>query len=75
MNNLSYLLFGFLIMLGIFLLGREVYCWYFKINERVRLLEETNELLSRQNKLFLKFDKVTSENNSLNEIHNDTKTN
>lgn len=75
MNNLSYLLFGFLIMLGIFLLGRKVYCWYFKINERVRLLEETNKLLSRQNKLFLKFDKVTSENNSLNEIHNDTKTN
>lgn len=50
MDELSYALFGFLILIGIFLLGREIYCWYFKINERVKKMEEIIKLLSDQNK-------------------------
>lgn len=71
MNNLSYLLFGFLIILGIFLLGREIYCWYFKINERVSLLEENNELLSIQNQYLLKIEQESRKSNSLNKIKKD----
>lgn len=62
MNNLSYVLFGLLIMVGIFLLGREIFCWYLKINERVRLLEKNNELLSNQNQLLSRLSKNTDKN-------------
>lgn len=51
MGDFTYAVIGFLIMVGIFLLGREIYCWYFKINERVRMLEKNNELLTHQNQL------------------------
>lgn len=62
MNNLSYVLFGLLIMVAIFLLGREIFCWYLKINERVRLLEKNNELLSNQNQLLSRLSKNTDKN-------------
>jgi hypothetical protein len=35
------------ISLIIFLACREIVCWYFKINKRVELLEEQNELLKK----------------------------
>ncbi len=31
--------------------GRELVCWYFKINERVKAQHRTNDLLERQNTL------------------------
>jgi len=62
LNNLSYVLFGLLIMVAIFLLGREIFCWYLKINERVRLLEKNNELLSNQNQLLSRLSKNTDKN-------------
>jgi hypothetical protein len=31
----------------IFLICRELVCWYFKINKRVEILEEQNELLKK----------------------------
>jgi len=49
-------------MVGIFLLGREIFCWYLKINERVRLLEKNNELLSNQNQLLSRLSKNTDKN-------------
>lgn len=33
--------------LALFLAGRELVCWYFKINERVKLRQDTNELLKK----------------------------
>ncbi len=40
---------GLLIVIGVmlilFLLGREIVCWYFKINKTVELLEEIRDLL------------------------------
>tara|TARA_R110000772_G_scaffold111853_3_gene215952 strand:- start:940 stop:1116 length:177 start_codon:yes stop_codon:yes gene_type:complete len=41
----SFLIFGTIITL--FLIGRELVCWYFKINKRVEILEEQNELLKK----------------------------
>ena len=34
-----------LVLILIFLLFREVVCWYLKINQRMRLMEEQNEAL------------------------------
>lgn len=38
-------LFTFVIVLLVFLLLREFWCWYWKINKIVSLQRETNELL------------------------------
>ncbi|OEG62199.1 MAG: hypothetical protein BHK79_02840 [Halanaerobium sp. MDAL1] len=62
MGDFTYAVIGFLIMVGIFLLGREIYCWYFKINERVRLLEKNNELLTHQNQLLSRLCENKNEN-------------
>ena len=40
MNNLTNVLFAIAIILFVFILIREVVCWYFKINERVQLLKD-----------------------------------
>ena len=45
MDNLFSLLIGLAIVVVIFLVCREIVCWYAKINERVNLLEEQIELL------------------------------
>jgi hypothetical protein len=47
----------------IFLLLREVNCWYWKVNRRIELQEETNDLLK---KLVSK----TEKKNETNEIEN-----
>ena len=39
------LIIGLLITITIFLLIRELICWYYKINVRVELQKETNNLL------------------------------
>jgi len=38
-------LIGLLIVLVVFLICREVVCWYWKLNKIVELLEEQNKLL------------------------------
>ena len=35
------------LLLVLFLLSRNFLCWYFKINERVKLLKEQNDLLKQ----------------------------
>jgi hypothetical protein len=48
-NNMEgYVIIGIIVAFGIFLLCRELMCWYFKINKLVNLLEEQNELLRQQ---------------------------
>ncbi|QWE30135.1 hypothetical protein ICV89_07520 [Polynucleobacter sp. Adler-ghost] len=37
------------VLILFFLLGREVICWYFKINKRVYLLEEILDELKQKN--------------------------
>ncbi len=39
-------LIGLLIVLVVFLICREVVCWYWKLNKIVELLEEQNKLLT-----------------------------
>jgi hypothetical protein len=36
-----------IVLVGLFLLLREVNCWYWKINERVVLMKQNNELLKK----------------------------
>ena len=46
-SNVVLSIVGILIAIGLFLLLREVFCWYNKINERLKLQQETNELLRK----------------------------
>ena len=46
-GNVVLSLIGILIGIGIFLLLRQVFCWFNKINERIELHQETNELLKK----------------------------
>lgn len=43
--DLATLIIFLLVLLGIFLLCRELNCWYWKINRRIELLEEQNNSL------------------------------
>ena len=42
-----YFFVGLILFVGLFLLLREVMCWYYKINERISVQQETNKLLGR----------------------------
>ena len=46
-SNIGLSIVGILIAIGLFLLLREVFCWYNKINERLKLQQETNEHLRK----------------------------
>ncbi len=35
------------VVVTVFMAGREIFNWYFKINERIKLQQETNELLKK----------------------------
>jgi hypothetical protein len=48
MANLVPLLFLLAILLTLFLLGREIVCWYWKINEALDTLKAIDEKLSVQ---------------------------
>ena len=43
--DLATLIVFIFVLLGIFLLCRELNCWYWKINRRIELLEEQNNSL------------------------------
>jgi len=49
MNNMSLgiVLFVILILIVVFLVCREIVCWYWKINEMITLMREQNELLKK----------------------------
>ncbi|MDD3944915.1 MAG: hypothetical protein PHS38_09390 [Bacteroidales bacterium] len=42
---IMYVVIAIIVLVLIFLLLKEVICWYWKINKRVSLMEETNHLL------------------------------
>ena len=46
--QITYLIIFLLMLFAIFLLIREVNLWYFRINERVKLLEEIRDLLEEK---------------------------
>ena len=47
MEDLLTLIVVIAIAVLLFFVCREIICWYFKINERIRLLEEQNALLKK----------------------------
>ena len=47
MDSAVGLLIALCIMFLFFLLGREIVCWYFKINKTVELLEEIRDSLKK----------------------------
>ncbi len=48
MDNAAYAIIALGFMLLLFLLGREIVCWYFKINKTVQLLEEIRDSLKNK---------------------------
>lgn len=46
-GQLTILIIGLLIAIMFFLLIREIICWYYKINVRIELQTETNNLLRK----------------------------
>ena len=49
MNNLEILFLSIAISVGVFLLLREVFCWYFKINKRLSVLVDIKAELVKLN--------------------------
>jgi hypothetical protein len=43
-----------LVVFLLFMAGRELVCWYLKINERIKLHQETNNLLQTHKELMLR---------------------
>jgi len=60
-NRLITFLITFLILAVIFLILREIMCWYWKINESISLLNEIRNLL-KNNKELSNFDNRNSNN-------------
>ena len=50
MNNPQVLFLSIAISIAVFLLLREVFCWYFKINKRISLLSDIKDELVQANK-------------------------
>lgn len=46
-SSLAFTAIAILVFFAIFLLLREINCWYWKINRRIELQEQTNQLLIR----------------------------
>jgi len=49
--NKSFLLVVVAVSIGLFLALREVYCWYFKLNKIVDILEKNQQIQKETNKL------------------------
>lgn len=47
MDNAAYAIIAVGFLLLLFLVGREIVCWYFKINKMVELLEEIRDSLKK----------------------------
>ena len=50
MNTPQTIFLSIVISIAVFLLLREVFCWYFKINKRISLLSDIKDELVRANK-------------------------
>ena len=50
-TNKVFLALLFISAIGVFLVLREVYCWYFKLNKIVDLLEKNQQLEKETNRL------------------------
>jgi hypothetical protein len=73
----GYFVIGLIVIVGIFLICRELICWYWKINKMVKLMEAQNEYL---NKLLVHFgvsevsvEEKKSIDEQIQEIENDQK--
>jgi len=70
-----------IVLFVIFLIGRELFCWYYKINERIELQKETNLLQKKTNHLLenllnrsnSSFDNFSSSNIKTSSYNNSTK--
>ena len=49
MNNPQTIFLSIAISIGVFLLLREVFCWYFKINKRLSVLQDIKDELVKAN--------------------------
>ena len=74
MGDIVVIIIGIIVgVIIVFLICREIVCWYWKINKMVELMEEQNEYLKKyigkQNKLLMKIMKNDESNLDNNEEH------
>ncbi len=50
---------GVIVLLVLFMIGREFVLWYLKINKIVSIMEDTNKLIKEQNKILERMDVKT----------------
>jgi hypothetical protein len=62
MNNPQIIFLSITISIGVFLLLREVFCWYFKINKRLIVLLDIKAELIQANNYTLKLHKYSLKN-------------
>ena len=51
LGNKAFLALVLVSLIGLFLMLREFYCWYFKLNKIVDVLEKNQEIQKETNKL------------------------
>jgi hypothetical protein len=61
-NNADILIVSIVLSIAVFLLLREVFCWYFKINKRISLLSDIKDELVQANRYTLKLHKFSLKN-------------
>jgi hypothetical protein len=59
--------FGFIILIILLLVTRKFWCWYWKINQRIYLLEEQNKILISLNQFLIPTVKSNFDDNEINE--------
>jgi hypothetical protein len=68
-----YFIIVIIVLIALFLIGREIFCWYSKINERITLQIRTNELLEKLvNRSNSSYDNFSSSNNKTSIYNNST---
>ena len=70
---MEYFIIVIIALVVIFLIGRELFCWYYKINERIELQKNANDIQTNTNNLLEKLIQLNVESklNSSNTNNND----
>ena len=70
---MEYFIIVIIALVFLFLIGRELFCWYLKINERIELQKNANDIQANTNNLLEKLIQLNfeSELNSSNTNNND----
>lgn len=70
--NLLFIIVGIFIGVLVFFLLREVFCWYFKINQTISILDDMNQKLSTISRSIVYLNNINSNIEVNNKEDNDS---